>query len=1064
MASFTPLVILPAKRKAGDEEDSATFPHKRKSLDPQSSRASYWTVQWRNPQAKKHKTWEGDGVVKLEGERYYLFNIDGKPLGEGKHTLGRALQPDDEIHVGGKDVSIESSMPAIQFEAGTCFGGNFVVATPAPVVAPKIVTSKFKFAGLRKPSGPLQVSNNYATAGPSSSRQPQLNALANRQYPASKHHVQVTDLFEDEGVPAGDVHIKRGPAKQAPTEPIPETLWTVNWRKSGGTKKNKVWEGDGLLHQRENIIRFLSDNGIKELGSKSYDTALEVGRMVWIGSKEMQVDAQVPLSRLASHNSQGVNDPSDEAPPIEATPITSIMRKFTAPAIVKQVARQETIQPKAKGTAPLFDPEAPNAIVMKRPSTSHQQRFNPKNRPIVPVVLDPLLASKLRPHQIEGVKFMYECVMGMSKHEGHGDILGDEMGLGKTLQTIALVWTLLKQNQYAGDGPVIGKAMVVCPVSLVENWRKEFHKWIGRDRIGIFSGDCDKATIKQFQNSRIHQVLIIGYERLRGVIDDLAFCHPPIGLVICDEGHRLKSAGNKTTKMFQSLKTLRRIILSGTPIQNDLSEFHAMADFCNPNLLDDYGTFKRVYETPIVTSRAPDCSSKARELGSTRAAQLQLIAKSFVLRREASILSNYLPPKYEYVVFVSPTQLQLSIMGKLLHPDNLYAFASSTAKSLALIGLLSKICNSPVLLRKNGEESTEPGMRSALALLPPKSSPEDVSLSGKLTALANILMELRKNTDEKCIIVSHYTSTLNIIESFCNKQRYTLFRLDGQTPPAKRQEYVDIFNKCSQNERFLFLLSAKAGGVGLNLIGASRLVLVDGDWNPSHDLQAMARIHRDGQKRTVFIYRLLTAGTIDEKIYQRQITKMGLSEAMMGAGAANSKSKTDSFTSKELRDLFNVYPYVACHTHELLGCSCEAKGATSEHASPPRRKFVQPDSQEEEEEEEEEMGFISATQVDVSKLSKAEMRKRREALSSLAQWTHINCMKPTAKHRIQDTVLRGLLHPSQGDANADLNGTDEEALDDGSEQDMTSRMPELNVRDVPGGTVTFTFERFSANS
>lgn len=633
--------------------------------------------------------------------------------------------------------------------------------------------------------------------------------------------------------------------------------------------------------------------------------------------------------------------------------------------------------------------------------------------------------------------------MGMRAHEGQGCILGDEMGLGKTLQTITLVWTLLKQNPYTGSGPVIGKAMIVCPVSLVENWRKEFHKWVGRDRIGIFTGDCEKVALKQFINSRNHQVLVIGYERLRGVIEELAYCHPPIGLIVCDEGHRLKTAGSKTSQMFKALRTPRRIILSGTPIQNDLGEFHAMVEFCNPTLLDDYSVFKRLFEAPILASRLPDCSPKAREAGEVCAMHLKRLAKSFVLRREASILSNYLPPKYEYVVFITPTKLQLSMMQELLHPDRLHYLTGNTARSLALIQTLSKLCNSPLLLRH--KEDADEGLRAALRLLPPGAAPSDVSLSGKLQALSSILKELKSTTDEKCIIVSNYTSTLNIVEAFCTKQRYTFFRLDGQTPQVKRQEYVDKFNKSSQNERFLFLLSTKAGGVGLNLIGASRLILVDGDWNPSHDLQAMARIHRDGQKRPVFIYRLLTAGTIDEKIYQRQITKIGLSDAMMGNSVRGGKSKTDSFTNRELRDLFNIYPDVACHTHELLGCACGSRSQRPMESS--ERKFVQPDS--DDEDEPLSVGFQPANQVDPDKQSSKEMRRKREALSSLAEWTHINCMRTRASDSIQDALLRGLVHTPA-----------EVSFDDSALWDESDGLDE-DVKDVPAGTITFLFERIT---
>ncbi|KAG8728416.1 helicase, partial [Ceratobasidium sp. 423] len=379
-------------------------------------------------------------------------------------------------------------------------------------------------------------------------------------------------------------------------------------------------------------------------------------------------------------------------------------------------------------------------------------------------------------------------------------------GLGKTLQTIALVWTLLRQNPYynpSGNPPgVIGKALIVCPVSLVNNWKKEFVKWLGRDRLKVFVGDKDKNHIKQFMNSRIHHVLIIGYEKLRTVIDDLTYCTPPIGLIVCDEGHRLKSAQAKTTKMFEALKrTPRRIILSGTPIQNDLGEFHAMVRY-------DYLLFE-VYETPILKSRSPEASAKDIELGAARAAQLNELARSFVLRRTADILTNYLPPKTEYVLFVQPTALQLSVFQKILRPDHVQDLVHGpTARSLALITTLTKICNSPIMLAKPDKaagaddgKTTRTLVQEALGLLPPGAAPDDITLSGKLIALAALLKQLRQTTEEKCILVSHYTSTLNIVEAYCRSVHYTYSRLDGSTAVTKRQQLVDEFNQAKQSKK-----------------------------------------------------------------------------------------------------------------------------------------------------------------------------------------------------------------------------------------------------------------------
>ena len=160
----------------------------------------------------------------------------------------------------------------------------------------------------------------------------------------------------------------------------------------------------------------------------------------------------------------------------------------------------------------MFDPEKPGAIVMRRPDDEHMLRFNKKGLPVVDVVVDPIIGSKLRQHQKEGLQFMYESVMGM-KIEGQGCILADDMGLGKTIQSIALVWTLLKQNPYFGAGSIMHRALIVCPVTLVKNWGKEFQKWLGRDRCGVFMANA-KTDIRNFARNKTYHVLIIGYERV----------------------------------------------------------------------------------------------------------------------------------------------------------------------------------------------------------------------------------------------------------------------------------------------------------------------------------------------------------------------------------------------------------------------------------------------------------------------------------------------------------------------------------------------------------------------
>ncbi|KAL6308182.1 SNF2 family N-terminal domain-containing protein [Sparassis latifolia] len=1079
MPAFQNPQLVGGQKRKSDVHDPNLAGRKRQALSEGPSTVAtgensrtpyeqYWMVQWRAPQYKKHKTWDGDAVMVVQGSFCKLFDMAGKELTfgkaqgiEGPHQIIESAN----FTVGTKELEVDRPVDREDFLSGRVFGKG--AGSCSPILASTGATAK-QFVPLRP-----KAMNSFKSPSVLSKFASQKQAI----------DLEAVDLVSSS-------------EKSAVKAQVQNTFWTANWRKPQ-SKKHKTWEGDAFVTHRGDKITLISDKGLI-MGTRKWDgLPLYSTWKANIGGKEIELDIQISESevpRVAGRTAQPEPDielssspPSSlrpsillqarresESAPVKGESSSTPDSKGALKTYIPPTSFYGQAAPKQKPKGPLHDPDAEGAVVMKAPTKEHVAKYNRKNLPVVAVVIDPVLARHLRPHQVEGVKFLYECVMGLRKHEGQGCILADEMGMGKTLQTIALAWTLLKQNPYAGGSPVVGKILIVCPVTLINNWKNEFHKWLGKDRVGVFVGDKDKSTIKQFINSRVHQVLVIGYERLRTVIGDLAYCNPPIGLIICDEGHRLKSANNKTSTMFEALRTPRRVILSGTPIQNDLGEFHAMADFCNPGLLDDYNTFRRVYETPILKSRAPGCSAKETEVGEARSAQLSAIARSFVLRRDATILKKYLPPKYEYVVFVTPTKLQLSIFNKILTADKLdNLIRNSTAESLALISMLTKISNSPILLKatldqaknkadRGGDVIKRNAIEEAMQLMPSGAQVEDVSLSGKLTALANLLRSLRKNTEEKCIIVSHYTSTLNIVEAYCKKKSYTYHRLDGQTPAPKRQEYVNEFNKASQAKRFLFLLSSKAGGVGLNLIGASRLCLIDSDWNPSHDLQSMARIHRDGQKRPVFIYRFLTAGTIDEKIYQRQVTKLGLSNSLMGNGT--SESKSDSFTRKDLRDIFTVHPFTTCNTHDLLECPCN--GLTG----PVELNEKRSDSGSEDGDEsdsEAQTRFVVASQVkpeQISKMDKAYMKQKKAQLAALGEWTHIHCLARGAGEQVQDDILREMLYAPDGEKRR-ASSSFHSLLDAIDLQNVLAESaPPMTVDQVPGGTISFLFERSSSKA
>jgi DNA repair and recombination protein RAD54B len=566
---------------------------------------------------------------------------------------------------------------------------------------------------------------------------------------------------------------------------------------------------------------------------------------------------------------------------------------------------------------PRHDPNAPGALVMRRPKTA------PKGQTIVDVVVDPFLSKHLREHQRDGVKFLYECVMGLRDYNGEGAILADEMGLGKTLQTITLLWTLLKQNPIYEASPVVKKALIVCPVTLINNWRKEFRKWLGNERIGIFVFDDKRKKLTDFTMGKAYNVMIVGYEKLRTVQEGLLKGHG-VDIVIADEGHRLKTVQNKSGQAIQALNTAKRIILSGTPIQNDLSEFFAAVDLVNPGILGTYRNFMKEFEGPIVRSQQPEATMRDIEKGEARGEELRELTSMFILRRTADILSKYLPPKTEYVILCNPTSVQASIYRHVLGSPIFQSALGNTEGAFSLLTVLKKLCNSPSLLTtKAGDDAPNATMEALLSTLTPSLRRQfSPSSSGKIRVLDQLLHNLQTTTSEKIVLVSNYTSTLNLLGILLTSLSLPFLRLDGSTPSAKRQSLVDEFNRAPASKSFAFLLSAKAGGTGLNLTGASRLVLFDVDWNPATDLQAMARIHRDGQKRHCYIYRIMLKGALEEKIWQRQVTKIGLADSVMESKSSNMAQ----FSREELKDLFRLYEDRTCQTHELLNCKCGGKG------------------------------------------------------------------------------------------------------------------------------------------
>ncbi|KAL7784118.1 P-loop containing nucleoside triphosphate hydrolase protein [Trichoderma ceciliae] len=556
-----------------------------------------------------------------------------------------------------------------------------------------------------------------------------------------------------------------------------------------------------------------------------------------------------------------------------------------------------------------------------------------EDHPKVPVVIDPKLAKCLRPHQIEGVKFMYKCVTGLVDEKAHGCIMADEMGLGKTLQCIALMWTLLKQSSSAGKS-TIQKAIVVCPASLVKNWANELTKWLGPNAITPFAidGKAPKEELKRqlrqwaiaSGRSITRPVIIVSYETLRLNVEELK--HTKIGLLFCDEGHRLKNADSNTFNALNDLNVSRRVILTGTPIQNDLTEYFALTSFANPDLLGSRLEFRKRFEIPILRGRDADASEHERQRGDECTVELLGTVNKFLIRRTNDILSKYLPVKYEHVVFCNLAPFQIDLYNYFItSPDIQALLRGKGSQPLKAINILKKLCNHPDLLNLADDL---PGSEKCFPedYVPKEARGRDRDIkpwySGKMQVLDRMLAKIRQDTNDKIVLISNYTSTLDLFERLCRDRQYGCLRLDGTMNVNKRQKLVDRFNDPSGQE-FIFLLSSKAGGCGINLIGANRLVLFDPDWNPAADQQALARVWRDGQKKDCFVYRFITTGTIEEKIFQRQSHKQSLSSCVVDSA----EDVERHFSLDSLRELFQYRPDTTSDTHDTFRCKrCKPDG------------------------------------------------------------------------------------------------------------------------------------------
>jgi DNA excision repair protein ERCC-6 len=452
--------------------------------------------------------------------------------------------------------------------------------------------------------------------------------------------------------------------------------------------------------------------------------------------------------------------------------------------------------------------------------------------------------------------------------------------------------------------------IVVAPATVLRQWVNEFHRWWPPLRVSIlhssgsgmlnlkYEDDSDleirrrpgeSASVKAAKKivSRVVKhghVLVTTYTGLQTYSEELLGVE--WGYAVLDEGHKIRNPNAEITITSKELITPHRIILSGTPVQNNLSELWSLFDFIYPMRLGTLVNFRNQFEVPIRQGGYANATNLQIMTAEKCAETLKETISQYLLQRLKIDVAADLPEKTEQVLFCKLTSAQLGAYEIFLKSDEVAAIMNRKRHSLYGIDILRKICNHPDLLDQTlrNKPSYDWG------------SPQK---SGKMQVV-NALLHMWKRFGHKTLLFSQGKQMLNIIESFIRKlDNVSYVRMDGETPIDQRQNLIDRFNNDPNLD--VFLLTTRTGGLGVNLTGADRIIIFDPDWNPSTDMQARERAWRLGQTKPVSIYRLMTSGTIEEKIYHRQIFKQFMTNKVL----KDPKQRT-SFDVADLYDLFTL--------------------------------------------------------------------------------------------------------------------------------------------------------------
>ncbi|KAG0670478.1 chromatin-remodeling ATPase isw1 [Maudiozyma exigua] len=471
--------------------------------------------------------------------------------------------------------------------------------------------------------------------------------------------------------------------------------------------------------------------------------------------------------------------------------------------------------------------------------------------------------GQLRPYQIQGLNWLISL-----HNNGLSGILADEMGLGKTLQTISFLGYL----RYIKN--ITGPFLVIAPKSTLNNWLREIKNWTPEVNALVLQGDKEERAhlIKDKIMECDFDVIIASYEII--IREKATFRKFGWEYLVIDEAHRIKNEESMLSQVLREFRSKNRLLITGTLLQNNLHELWALLNFLLPDIFSSSQDFDSWFSSESTTDDNQDTIVK----------QLHTVLRPFLLRRIKNDVETSLLPKQELNVYVGMSSMQKKWYRQILEKDidavNGTNATESKTRLLNIVMQLRKCCNHPYLF-----DGAEPG--------PPYTTDEHLVFNSAKVKVLDKLLKKLKEQGSRVLIFSQMSRLLDILEDYCFFRDYKYCRIDGSTDHEDRIKAIDDYND-PNSDKFIFLLTTRAGGLGINLTSADTVVLFDSDWNPQADLQAMDRAHRIGQKKQVRVFRFVTNNSVEEKIIERATQKLRLDKLVIQQNRITSSKKKEN--------------------------------------------------------------------------------------------------------------------------------------------------------------------------